>query len=180
LPVAEPEVRPRPRVRRESEAAVERAGAATGTGGEVMKMVEPVEMPLPSHPHILSCRDLGAPQTSNHDVCAPRETSYVLFALIPGGDQLSSRGQRPRKTRPQQGPTLKGSNTGGVTPVLRPAAQGNTTPSGSGNERRLSGGVAPGYYLVPLQGTKKLPFGLTLRPPFLTSRIAAFGYPWSE
>jgi len=23
----------------------------------------------------------------------------------------------------------------------------------------LFGGVAPGYYLVPLQGTKKLPFG---------------------
>ncbi|MGB9485087.1 MAG: hypothetical protein WCD04_03100, partial [Terriglobia bacterium] len=25
----------------------------------------------------------------------------------------------------------------------------------------LSGGVAPGYYLVPLQGTTNLPFGLT-------------------
>ena len=25
----------------------------------------------------------------------------------------------------------------------------------------LSGGVAPGYYLLPLQGTKNLPFGLT-------------------
>jgi hypothetical protein len=37
-----------------------------------MTMVEPVEMPLPSHPHILSRRDLGAPQTSNHDVCATR------------------------------------------------------------------------------------------------------------
>jgi hypothetical protein len=34
-----------------------------------MKMVEPVEMPLPSHPHILPRRDMGAPQTSNHDVC---------------------------------------------------------------------------------------------------------------
>jgi hypothetical protein len=69
LPVAEPEGRPRPRVRRGSEAAVEGAGAATGAGGRVMKMVEPVEMPLPSHPHILPRRDMGAPQTSNHDVC---------------------------------------------------------------------------------------------------------------
>ena len=60
LPVAEPEARPAPRVRRESEAAVEGAGAATGTGGEVMKMVEPVEVRLPSHPHILSRRDLSA------------------------------------------------------------------------------------------------------------------------
>jgi hypothetical protein len=31
-----------------------------------------------------------------------------------------------------------------------------------------------------VQGTKNLPFGLTLRHPFLTSRIAAFGYPCSE
>ena len=29
----------------------------------------------------------------------------------------------------------------------------------------LSGGVAPGYYLVPLQGTKNLPLGLTPRYP---------------
>jgi len=65
LPVLEAETRPRPRVRRGNEAAVERAGAATGTGGEVMKMLEPVEMPLPSHPHVLPRRDLGAPQTSN-------------------------------------------------------------------------------------------------------------------
>ena len=36
----------------------------------------------------------------------------------------------------------------------------------------LSGGVAHGYYLVPLQGAKNLPFGLTLWLPFLTSRIA--------
>ena len=44
----------------------------------------------------------------------------------------------------------------------------------------LSGGVAPGYYLVPLQGTKKLSFGLTLQHPFLTSRVALFGYGCSE
>jgi len=29
----------------------------------------------------------------------------------------------------------------------------------------LSGGVALGYYLVPLQGTKDRPFGLTPRRP---------------
>ena len=29
----------------------------------------------------------------------------------------------------------------------------------------LSGGVAPGYYLVPLQGRKNLPFGLSPRHP---------------
>jgi hypothetical protein len=39
-----------------------------------------------------------------------------------------------------------------------------------------SGGVAPGYYIVPLQGRKNLPFARTLRCPFLTSQIAVFGY----
>jgi len=70
LPAVEPEGRPRPRVRRGNEAVVEGAGAATSTGGQVMKMVEAVEMRLPSHAHILPRRDIGAPQTSNHDVCA--------------------------------------------------------------------------------------------------------------
>jgi hypothetical protein len=72
LPLGEPEALPRPRVRRGNEAAVERAGAATGTGRGVMKMVEPAEMPLPSHPHAVPRRDIGAPQTSNHDPCAAR------------------------------------------------------------------------------------------------------------
>jgi len=58
--------------RRGDETAVGRAAAATGTGGGVMKMVEPVEMPLPSQPHVLPRRDIGAPQKSNHDVCATR------------------------------------------------------------------------------------------------------------
>ena len=63
---------------------------------------------------------------------ADRKALYLLFArperprhcpsLIPAGDRYNSRGQRPRKTRPPQGPTLKGSNPAGVTPVLRPAA----------------------------------------------------------
>ena len=50
---------------------------------------------------------------------APLERRRGCVSLIPAGDRLSSRGQRPRKTRPQQGPTLKGSNPGSVTPVLR-------------------------------------------------------------
>ena len=78
MPAVEPEARPRPRVRRGNEAAVERAGAATGMGGEVMKMVEPVETPLSSHPHILPRRHIGAPPTSNHDVCATRETAFPI------------------------------------------------------------------------------------------------------
>jgi hypothetical protein len=72
LPVVEPDARPRPRVRRGNEAVVEGAGAATGTGGGVMKAVDPVEMPLPSNPHVLPRRDIGAPRTSNHDPCATR------------------------------------------------------------------------------------------------------------
>ena len=62
-------------------AAVERAGAPTGAGGEVMKMLEPVETPLPSHPHVSPRRDIGASQTSNHDVCATR---LPLQALADG------------------------------------------------------------------------------------------------
>jgi hypothetical protein len=63
---------------------VEKAGAATGTGGEVMKIVEPVEMPLPSHPRTLSRRDLGAPQTSNHDVCATRRAPMKVSVAVGG------------------------------------------------------------------------------------------------
>jgi len=59
--------------------------------------------------------------------------------------------------------TLQGSNAGDVTPVLLPMAQANATLQGRGTSVALSGGVAPGYYLLPLQGTKDLPFGLTPR-----------------
>jgi hypothetical protein len=38
----------------------------------------------------------------------------------------------------------------------------------------------PGHCLVPLQGTKNLPFDPNLQRPFLTSRIAVLGYPRSE
>ena len=94
-----------------------------------------------------------------------RKVSYLLFtpperpphgsSLIPAGDRYSSRGQRPRKTRPQQGPTLKGSNPGGVTPVLRPAAQGHVTPSESGNERRAFPGALPPACILCLAGHEK-------------------------
>ncbi|MGO8736233.1 MAG: hypothetical protein ACLQVM_25960, partial [Terriglobia bacterium] len=42
--------------------------------------------------------------------------------------------------------------------------------------RQHFGGVAPGYSLVPLQSTKNLPLGLTPQHPFLSSRVAVFGY----
>jgi len=71
------------------------------------------------------------------------ERPWHCRPLIPGGDRYSSRGQRPRKTRPQQGPPLKGSNPGGVTPVLRLAAQGDTTLPGSGKERGAFRGRCP-------------------------------------
>ena len=90
MPVAELEARPRPRVRRGNEAAVERAGAATGTGGGVMKTIEPVEMPLPSHPHVLWRRDIGAPRTSNHDFCASRPKAAVSHRKGFGVRQLAA------------------------------------------------------------------------------------------
>jgi hypothetical protein len=45
-------------------------------------MVEPVEMALPSHPHILSRHDIGTPQTSNHDACATRPEAAVLHMWV--------------------------------------------------------------------------------------------------
>ena len=114
---------------------------------------------------------------------AERKASDLLLAsrgrprrcvsLIPAGDRYSSRGQRPRKTRPPQGPTLKGSNPGGVTPILRPAAQGNTTPSGSnGQTSRFPGALPPATILCPCRArniyTSVLPRGTR----FLTSPAA--------
>jgi len=86
---------------------------------------------------------------------APPERPWHCRPLIPGGDRYSSRGQRPRKTRPQQGPTLKGSNPGGVTAVLRPAAQGDTTLSGSGKERGALRGRCPRLLSCALAGHQK-------------------------
>src|SRR5208282_1834320 len=45
--------------------------------------------------------------------------------------KLTPMGQRPRKSRPEEGRTLKGSNPDEAAPVLHPAARGSATPSGS-------------------------------------------------
>jgi hypothetical protein len=96
LPVAEPEARPRPRVRGGSEAAVERAGAATRTGaGVIMKMVEPVEMPLPSHPHILPRCDLGEPQTRRGGSAPPAHLRAMADFLPAAGEGTGER-QAPK------------------------------------------------------------------------------------
>ena len=98
----------------------------------------------------------------------PRQASYLPIArperslhcpsLIPAGDRYSSRGQRPRKTRPPAGPTLKGSNPGGLTPVLRPACQGHTTPAGSkGRTPRFPGALPPATILCPSRARKTDP-----------------------
>ncbi len=86
--------------------------------------------------------------------CPPERPQHYRL-LIPGGDREISRGQRPRKTRPQQGPTLKGSNPGGATVVLRRAAQGNATPSGSGSERRAFRRCCPRLLSCALAGHEK-------------------------
>ncbi len=88
-------------------------------------------------------------------ILMPPERPRYCPSLIPTGDQEGSRGQRPRKTRPGRGRTLKGSNPRAVTAVPRP---GVMRPfQGRGTIFALSRGVAPGYSLVPLQGTKKSP-----------------------
>ena len=87
----------------------------------------------------------------------------------------------PRRTCPAQRPIPQGRDRIWVASrrcrvpqlrVIRPL-------QGRGTNVAHSGGVAPGYYLVPLQGTEHLPFDLNLRHPFLTSRIAVLGHPCS-
>ena len=123
---------------------------------------------------------------------AGRKEFYLLLArpepprngpsLIPAGDPYSSRGQRPRKMRPQLGPTPQARDRMRVTspPSCGPPPKGIRPLQGRGTSVALSGSVAPGYYMVPLQGTKNLPFGLPRGTPLLTSRAAAFGHPCSE
>jgi hypothetical protein len=106
----------------------------------------------------------GGPEGVLPAFCAPRMSS-ACRPLIPGGDRLSSRGQRPRKSRPQQGATLKGSNPGGVTQVLRPAGQANATPPGSEIERGAFRGRCPRLLSCALAGHENLPLGLTPRHP---------------
>ena len=71
-----------------------------------------------------------------------RRSTMVILALM---------GQRPRKTRHLQGPTLKGSNAVRAMAVLRPTPRGIMRPF-QGREPAFvfSGGVAPGYFIVPL------------------------------
>jgi hypothetical protein len=90
-------------------------------------------------------------------------------SLIPAGDPYSSRGQRPRKMGPTQGPTLKGSNAGDLTPVLRPAAQGNTPLPGSGIER-IPGALPPATILCPCRARKNYPWVLPWGPATAGSR----------
>ncbi len=44
----------------------------------------------------------------------------------------------------------------------------------------LSGCVAPGYYLVPSQGTKNLPFSLTPRRPVSDITVSLLRYACSK
>jgi hypothetical protein len=67
-------------------------------------------------------------------------------------------GQRPWKTRPQQGPALQGSNPGDATPVLRPAAQGNSTLSGSvGYSNGFPGALPPATIRCPFRAHRTSP-----------------------
>jgi hypothetical protein len=69
--------------------------------------------------------------------------------------------------RPPRGPTRQLTGRMRVTSPRScgPRPKGIRPLQGRGTSVALSGGVAPGYYLVPLQGTKNLPFGLTPRHP---------------
>jgi hypothetical protein len=87
----------------------------------------------------------------------PPERPRHCPPLIPGGDQYSSRGQRPRKTSPPQDTTLKGSNTGGATSASHATAQGHATPSGSGKERRALRALPPATTLCPCGARKSSP-----------------------
>jgi len=113
---------------------------------------------------------------------ADQKAFFLLFApperprngpsLIPTGDPYGSRGQRPRKLRPTEVRPWKGRirMASHWACVLRPRVM--RPFQGRGTSLALSGGVAPGYYLVPLQGTKRLPVGLT--PPAGAERSSAF------
>jgi hypothetical protein len=96
----------------------------------------------------------GGPEGPIPAPCAPEQPPRCP-SLIPGGDQYSSRRQRSREACPLQGATLRGSNASGVTRVTHPAAQGDTTPSGSGKERRTFRGRCPRLLSRALAGHEK-------------------------
>jgi hypothetical protein len=49
--------------------------ASISAGGDIVQIVESMEMALPGHPQILSHLEYGAPQTSNYDVCATHQVA---------------------------------------------------------------------------------------------------------
>jgi hypothetical protein len=74
---------------------------------------------------------------------APPKSCWRCSSLIPAGDTFNSRGQRPRKTHPRHGPTLKESNRGDVLTISGYAVRGGPTPSGSGTNRYAVRGRCP-------------------------------------
>ena len=72
----------------------------------------------------------------------------------PARAQYSSRGKRPRKARPIA-PTLKGSHIPRMWHAKHARCHPSSTPSGSNLVGGMfSGGVAPGYYIYPLRGSR--------------------------
>ena len=59
---------------------------------KVMKMLEPVEMPLPYPPHIFSRRDLGAPQTRRGRRSADLNGGRVCATRLEREDALEGLG----------------------------------------------------------------------------------------
>ena len=90
---------------------------------------------------------------------APPERPWRCPVWIPAGDTFNSRGQRPRKTHPQQDPTLKGSNRGEVLTVSGHAVRGSATPSGSRIKRHVFRGRCPRLLTCALAGRKNFAFG---------------------
>jgi hypothetical protein len=76
------------------------------------------------------------------------------MALIPAGDQLNSRGQRPRKSGPPGAVDPDRVNDPGFGFRDSPRSQAMRPFQGQGAADYSSGGVAPGYCLSPLQGTR--------------------------
>jgi len=104
---------------------------------------------------------------------AGSQRPFLYSRRIPEGDSESSRGQRPRNARPLDLVTLKGSMTEPRNRDLRKNAGANATNVFC--DRRLlrpfqgrfcfvtlSGGVAPGYCILPLRGRALAPRGREL------------------
>src|ERR1017187_7777199 len=79
----------------------------------------------------------------------------------------------PPENGPARPPTLKGSNQDCVTPMLCSSFRSNATPAGSAINPTLSGGVAPGYLIDPLRGSRLDGTGEFFRSLFSPAEIAA-------